>query len=86
MASQNPNIFKRLYENVMGTPEQNKKAAEEMKNYPPEQKFQKMIGKGKKEEAAPAEEPVKKAKGGMTMASRRGDGCAVRGKTKGGIK
>jgi hypothetical protein len=88
MASQNPNIFKRAYENLMGTPEQNKKAAEDMKNYPPEQKFQKMIGKGKKEEAeTPAEEPVKKAKGGsVTMASRRGDGCAVRGKTKGGIK
>ena len=85
MASQNPNLFKRAYENVMGTPEQNKKAAEEMKDYPPEQKFQKMMGKGKKEETTP--EPVKKAKGGsVTMASRRGDGCAVRGKTKGGIK
>ena len=120
MASQNPNLLKRLYENVMGTPEQNKKAAEEMKNYPPEQKFQKMMGKGKKEEAAETtEEPVKKRSGGMalkqvdkkknpglaklptpvrnkmgymktggsvTMASRRGDGCAVRGKTKAGIK
>lgn len=88
MASQNPNLLKRLYENVMGTPEQNKKAAEEMKNYPPEQKFQKMMGKGKKEEAAETtEEPVKKRKGGsVTMASRRGDGCAVRGKTKAGIK
>ena len=119
MASQNPNIFKRAYENVMGTPEQNKKAAEDMKDYPPEQKFQKMIGKGKKEEAESKEEPVKKKTGGMalkavdkkknpglaklptpvrnkmgymktggsvTMASRRADGCAVRGKTKGGIK
>ena len=87
MASQNPNIFKRAYENLMGTPEQNKKAAEDMKDYPPEQKFQKMIGKGKKEEAESKEEPVKKKTGGsVTMASRRGDGCAVRGKTKGGIK
>lgn len=120
MASQNPNIFKRAYENLMGTPEQNKKAREEMKDYPPEQKFQKMIGKGKKEEATETtEEPVKKRHGGMalksvdkkknpglaklptpvrnkmgymktggsvTMASRRGDGCAVRGKTKAGIK
>lgn len=119
MASQNPNIFKRAYENLMGTPEQNKKAAEEMKNYPPEQKFQKMMGKDKKEETESKEEPVKKRSGGMalkevdkkknpglaklptpvrnkmgymktggsvTMASRRGDGCAVRGKTKGGIK
>lgn len=34
----------------------------------------------------PEKEPVKKAKGGMTMASKRGDGCAVRGKTKAGIK
>lgn len=87
MASQNPNLLKRLYENVMGTPEQNKKAAEEMKDYPPEQKFQKMMGKDKKEETESKEEPVKKKKGGsVTMASRRGDGCAVRGKTKGGIK
>ena len=93
MASQNPNIFKRAYENLMGTPEQNKKAAEQMKDYPPEQKFQKMMGKDKKEETESKEgteskeEPVKKKKGGsVTMASRRGDGCAVRGKTKGGIK
>ena len=87
MASQNPNIFKRAYENLMGTPEQNKKAAEQMKDYPPEQKFQKMMGKDKKEETESKEEPVKKKKGGsITMASRRGDGCAVRGKTKGVIK
>ena len=85
MPSKDPNIFKRAYENVMGTPEQNKKAREEMKDYPPEQKFQEMIGNKKKE--APAEEPVKKRKGGsVTMASRRGDGCAIRGKTKAGIK
>ena len=52
-----------------------------------------MIGKDKKEETESKEgteskeEPVKKKKGGsITMASRRGDGCAVRGKTKGGIK
>lgn len=84
MASKNPNLLKRLYENVMGTPEQNKKAEEEMKDYPPEQKFRKLMGKDKE---APAEEPVKKRKGGsVTMASRRGDGCAVRGKTKAGIK
>jgi hypothetical protein len=46
-----------------------------------------MMGKDKKEETESKEEPVKKKKGGsVTMASRRGDGCAVRGKTKGGIK
>lgn len=71
MASQNPNLLKRLYENVMGTPEQNKKAAEEMKNYPPEQKYQKMIGKGKKEEAETNDEPVKKRRGGKVTASKK---------------
>jgi hypothetical protein len=33
MPSNNPNIFKRAYENVMGTPEQNKKAKEEIEKY-----------------------------------------------------
>lgn len=85
MASKNPNLLKRLYENVMGTPEQNKKATEDMKDNPMEKKFQKMIGNDKdKEETV---EPVKKKKGGsVSMASRRGDGIAVRGKTKAGIR
>ena len=84
MASKNPNPLKRLYENVMGTPEQNKKATEDMKDNPMEKKFQKMMGKDKEEETT---EPVKKKKGGsVTMASRRGDGCAVRGKTKAGVR
>ncbi len=41
--------------------------------------------KKRREEAKqPKPEPVKKAKGGMVgSASRRADGCAVRGKTKG---
>lgn len=43
----------------------------------------------KRREAAkqqPKPEPVKKAKGGMVgSASKRADGCAVRGKTKGRI-
>lgn len=30
-----------------------------------------------------ASEPVKKAKGGMVSASKRADGCAMRGKTRG---
>jgi hypothetical protein len=85
MASKNPNPLKRLYENVMGTPEQNKKAAEDMKDNPMEKKFQKMIGNDKDKEETP--KPVEKKKGGsVTMASRRGDGCAVRGKTKAGIR
>jgi len=29
------------------------------------------------------EEPVKKAKGGMVSASKRADGCAIKGKTRG---
>ena len=33
MPSTNPNIFKRAYENVMGTPEQNKKAKEDIEKY-----------------------------------------------------
>jgi hypothetical protein len=51
---------KRLYENVMGTPEQNKAAQERMDK-----------AKGKKT-------------GGMikSSASKRADGCAIRGKTK----
>lgn len=55
---------RRLYENVMGTPEQNKAAQERMDK-----------AKGKK------------AKGGVikSSASKRADGCAVKGKTKGRI-
>jgi hypothetical protein len=51
---------RRLYENVMGTPEQNKAAQERMDK-----------AKGKKA-------------GGIiqSSASKRADGCAIRGKTK----
>ena len=56
---------KRLYENVMGTEEQNKAAQERM-------------------DKAKA---VKKAKGGMiSSASKRADGCAIRGKTRGTMR
>ena len=43
--------------------------------------------KKRREEAKkPAPEPVKKAKGGkISSASKRADGCAVKGKTKGRI-
>ena len=52
---------RRLYENVMGTPEQNKAAQERMDK-----------SKGKKA-------------GGIirSSASKRADGCAIKGKTKG---
>jgi hypothetical protein len=70
-------MLKTLKDKVMGTDEQNKAAAERMKNNPMEKKFQKMMGNEPKDEK---ETPVKKmAKGGVT----RADGCAIRGKTKG---
>jgi hypothetical protein len=51
-------LGKRLYENVMGTEEQNKKAAESLKR------------------------AGYKAGGKVSSASRRADGCAIRGKTR----
>jgi hypothetical protein len=53
MPSNNPNIFKRAYENVMGTPEQNKKAKEDIEKY-----------KASKAKEKAAEEEKKMAKGG----------------------
>ena len=74
---------KKLYENVMGTPEQNEKAKKEMaeqdaKNPDTTQaKVNRMVEKIK------PSEPVKKAKGGsIKSASARADGCAIRGKTR----
>jgi hypothetical protein len=76
-------MLKTLKDKVMGTEEQNKAASERMKNNPMEKKFQKMMGNEPKEEEKEA--PVKKmAKGGMvSSASKRADGCAIKGKTKG---
>ena len=54
MPSNNPNLFKRAYENVMGTPEQNKKAKEDIEKYKA----------SKAKEKAAAEEEKKMAKGG----------------------
>jgi hypothetical protein len=75
---------KKLYENVMGTPEQNEKAKKEMadqdaKNPDTTQaKVNRMV-----EAIKPTKEPVKKAKGGsVKSASARADGCAIRGKTR----
>jgi hypothetical protein len=71
--------LKTLKDKVMGTDEQNKAAAERMKDNPMEKKFQKMMGNEPKDEKE--DKPVKKmAKGGT--ASSRADGCAIRGKTR----
>jgi hypothetical protein len=78
-------ILKTLKDKIMGTDEQNKAASERMKNNPMEKKFQKMMGNEPKEEKEEKEvKPVEKAKGGMikSSASKRADGCAIRGKTR----
>lgn len=54
---------KKLYENVMGTPEQNRIATEQM-------------NKAKKSKDM-------KAGGKVSSASKRADGCATKGKTRG---
>jgi hypothetical protein len=54
---------KRLYENVMGTPEQNRIAKE-------------------REDKRNAAKGMKKG-GKVSSASKRGDGCCIKGKTKG---
>jgi hypothetical protein len=52
-----------------------------MKNNPMEKKFQKMMGNEPKDEKEV--KPVEKAKGGkVSSASKRADGCAIRGKTR----
>ena len=75
-------ILETLKEKILGTDEQNKAASERMKNNPMEKKFQKMMGNEPKDEKET--KPVKKAKGGMikSSASKRADGCAIRGKTR----
>jgi hypothetical protein len=75
-------MLKTLKDKIMGTDEQNKAAAERMKNNPMEKKFQKMMGNEPKDEKEA--KPVEKAKGGMikSSASKRADGCAIRGKTR----
>jgi hypothetical protein len=77
-------ILQDLKDKVMGTEEQNEKAKKEMaeqdaKNPDTTQaKVNRMIDKIK------PSAPIKKAKGGMiSSASKRADGCAQRGKTRG---
>ena len=76
-------ILQKLKDNVMGTEEQNEKARKEMAEqdakYPDttQAKVNRMVDKIK------PSEPVKKAKGGsVSSASKRADGCAIRGKTR----
>jgi hypothetical protein len=77
---------KRIYQNVMGTPEQNRKAAEEMKDYGPEKKFQAMkravMRKDEEGKKAGGKISAYKSGGSVSSASKRADGCAIRGKTK----
>jgi hypothetical protein len=77
-------ILQDLKDKVMGTEEQNAKAKKEMAEQDAKSpdttqaKVNRMIDKIK------PSAPVKKAKGGMIgSASKRADGCATKGKTKG---
>jgi hypothetical protein len=76
-------ILQDLKDKVLGTEEQNEKARKEMAEqdakYPDttQAKVNRMVDKIK------PSEPVKKAKGGsVSSASKRADGCAIRGKTR----
>jgi hypothetical protein len=65
---------KRLYENVMGTPEQNQAAKERMR---------KMDEKNPDSAQAKVNKALGMKKGGkVSSASKRADGCAIRGKTR----
>jgi hypothetical protein len=83
------NIFQRLKDNVMGTEEQNAKAKKEMaeqdaKNPDTTQaKVNRML---KPEEKKKGGKISSYKSGGMvSSASKRADGCAVKGKTRGKI-
>jgi hypothetical protein len=65
---------KRLYENVMGTPEQNQTAKERMR---------KMDEKNPDSTQAKVNKALGMKSGGkVSSASKRADGCAIRGKTR----
>jgi hypothetical protein len=65
---------KRLYENVMGTPEQNQTAKERMR---------KMDEKNPDSAQAKVNKALGMKSGGkVSSASKRADGCAIRGKTR----
>jgi hypothetical protein len=74
---------KKLYENVMGTPEQNEKAKKEMADQDAKNPDTTQAKVNRMVEKIKPSEPVKKAKGGsVSSASKRADGCAIRGKTR----
>jgi hypothetical protein len=80
-------LGKRIKENVMGTPEQNEKAKKEMaeqdvKNPDTTQaKVNRMLKP--KEKKAGGKISSYKSGGSVSSASKRADGCATKGKTKG---
>jgi hypothetical protein len=79
-------VSKEIYE-VLGRPvtkEQYEEASKRMDT--PQSKVEEDMdefAKRSKERAAQRMTPVKKAKGGTVSASKRADGCALRGKTRG---
>lgn len=81
-------MAKEIYE-VLGRPvtkEQYEEASKRMDT--PQSKVEEDMddfAKRAKERASQRMTPVKKAKGGTVSASKRADGCAIRGKTKGRI-
>jgi hypothetical protein len=81
------NIFQRLKDNVMGTEEQNAKAKKEMaeqdaKNPDTTQaKVNRMLKPEEKKKGGKISSY--KAGGSVSSASKRADGCAVKGKTRG---
>ena len=70
-----PSLMKRLKDNIMGTPKQNEEAAERMR---------KMDEKNPDSSQAKVNKALGMKKGGMikSSASKRADGCAIRGKTR----
>jgi hypothetical protein len=90
MPSINPNIFKRAYENVMGTPEQNKKAKEEIERYKAskakEKEKEKEMAKGgdvkKFKPCAACPSPAKCKAAGKCLAKKMAKGGTVPGKGK----
>lgn len=78
MASQNPNMLKRLYENVMGTPEQNAKAEKDIAAYKAAKEKEKEKEKKDKEK----EGKTAMAKGGAVKKKKvkMAEGGAVSGR------
>lgn len=71
MPSNNPNLLKRAYENLMGTPEQNKKAKEEIEKY-----------KASKAKEKEKEKEKEMAKGGDVKKFKPCAGCPTPAKCK----